>query len=333
MEDGAVTMPPEKRHSPKSDVPFYAGMLALGGMYLLLVVALLVADFGFVAFRMSPTRMWEIFAEPAVRASISLTLITCTLSALLSLIVAIPIGYLMSRTKFPGKGFVDAVLDVPIVLPPLVIGLSLLILFNQFGLESFFHGLFQPLMPEGVKAGVTYKVPAVVLAQFTVACAFAVRTMRVTFDDIDPRTEHVALTLGCNRSQAFWAVVLPQAWRGALAAFGLAWARSMGEFGSILVFAGAMEYPDGGAFDDGVFGYQRGQRGGCGDGVTTDGVDRPFGDHGDPSQLAECRWEADSDVPKVGARRRLGGGVEVGPIHLGAFISPNFLLQNTYMAI
>ncbi len=234
--------PTRKPYSPRSDVPFFACMVALGGMYLLLVVALVVADFGFVAFRMSFSKAWEIFGDPGVRASISLTLITCTLSALLSLIVAIPVGYLMSRTRFFGKGFVDAVLDIPIVLPPLVIGLSLLILFNQFGLEAFFHGIFQPLMPEGVKAGVTYKVPAVVLAQFTVACAFAVRTMRVTFDEIDPRTEHVALTLGCNRAQAFWAVVLPQAGRGALAAFGLAWARSMGEFGPILVFAGAMEY-------------------------------------------------------------------------------------------
>jgi molybdate transport system permease protein len=79
----------------------------------------------------------------------------------------------------------------------------------------------------------------VILAQFSVAAAFAVRTMRVSFDQINPRDEQVALTLGCTRSQAFWLVVLPEARRGLLTAATLAWARSMGEFGPILVFSGA----------------------------------------------------------------------------------------------
>jgi ABC-type sulfate transport system permease component len=86
---------------------------------------------------------------------------------------------------------------------------------------------------------VTYEIPAVILAQFMVACAFAVRTMRVTFDQIPQRCEQVALTLGCNHGQAFWRVVLPQAHRGMLAAGTLAWARSLGEFGPILIFAGS----------------------------------------------------------------------------------------------
>jgi ABC-type sulfate transport system permease component len=86
---------------------------------------------------------------------------------------------------------------------------------------------------------VTYEIPAVILAQFMVACAFAVRTMRVTFDQIPQRCEQVALTLGCNHGQAFWRVVLPQAQRGMMAAGTLAWARSLGEFGPILIFAGS----------------------------------------------------------------------------------------------
>ena len=81
-------------------------------------------------------------------------------------------------------------------------------------------------------------MPSVILAQFTVACAFAVRTMRVTFDQISSRTEQVALTLGCTRGQAFWRVTFPQARRGLLAAATLAWARALGEFGPILVFSG-----------------------------------------------------------------------------------------------
>ncbi len=87
---------------------------------------------------------------------------------------------------------------------------------------------------------VTYAIPSVILAQFMVACAFAVRTMRVTFDQIHPRFEQVALTLGCNSGQAFWKVVFPQAKRGMLAAATLAWARSLGEFGPILIFSGTI---------------------------------------------------------------------------------------------
>jgi ABC-type sulfate transport system permease component len=86
---------------------------------------------------------------------------------------------------------------------------------------------------------VTYEIPSVILAQFMVACAFAVRTMRVTFDQIDTRFESVALTLGCTRAQAFWQVVFPQTRRGLLAAGTLAWARALGEFGPILIFSGS----------------------------------------------------------------------------------------------
>jgi molybdate transport system permease protein len=79
----------------------------------------------------------------------------------------------------------------------------------------------------------------VILAQFAVSCAFAVRTMRVAFDQISPRTEQVALTLGCTRGQAFWAIAVPEAWRGIVTAGTIAWARALGEFGPILIFAGA----------------------------------------------------------------------------------------------
>src|SRR5205814_908259 len=124
-----------------------------------------------------------------------------------SVFVAVPLGYLLSRYEFFGKRAVDALVDVPIVLPPLVVGLSLLI-------------LFQTAVGRAIEqvVEVTYAVPSVILAQFAVAAAFAVRTMRITFDQITPRREQVALTLGCSRSQAFWWVVLPEAWRGVVTA-------------------------------------------------------------------------------------------------------------------
>ncbi|HJN89970.1 MAG TPA: ABC transporter permease [Verrucomicrobiota bacterium] len=172
-----------------------------------------------------PNPLVQALRSRDIRFSIKLSLVSCTLTTLLSLWVAVPIGYMMSRFEFRGKPIIDTLLDIPIVLPPLVVGLSLLILFRY--------------MPEWLSDTVVYKWPAVVLAQFMVACAFAVRTMRVTFDQIPQRFEQVALTLGCNRRRAFWRVIMPQAKGGLLAAGTLAWARALGEFGPILVFAGA----------------------------------------------------------------------------------------------
>ena len=196
----------------------------MSGAYVLLIVGMLVADLSFT----TPHHLLQALASPEIQYSIKLSLISCTLTTLLSLWVAVPTGYLLSRHRFPGKRLMDAVLDIPIVLPPLVIGLSLLILF-----QTPVGRAIQRVVP------VTYAIPSVILAQFAVACAFAVRTMLVTFDQISPRCEQVALTLGCNRSQAFWRVALPEARRGALTAATLAWARALGEFGPILIFSGA----------------------------------------------------------------------------------------------
>ncbi|MEM7147261.1 MAG: ABC transporter permease [Verrucomicrobiota bacterium] len=237
MSDGVIKV--------RSDVPFLGALAAISLMYLLLIVGMLGADLWYSVTSMTRAEFFGILKDPDIQASIRLTVISCTLSAILSVVVAVPIGYLLSRYRFFGKTLVDAVLDIPIVLPPLVIGLSLLILFNKvslFGvtLEEASGWLMSPFFPKGSDPGVTYRVPAVILAQFTVACAFAVRTMRNTFDQISPRSEQVALSLGCNRSQAFWYVVVPESWRGITTAGTLAWTRAMGEFGPILVFAGAI---------------------------------------------------------------------------------------------
>lgn len=207
-----------------SDFPFLLSLCILGSVYVTLILAMLVADFGFT----SPGHFWEALASPEIRYAIKLSLISCSITTILSLWVAVPLGYLLSRYRFPGKLLLDAVLDIPIVLPPLVIGLSLLILF-QTAPGRWLQGY----------VSITYAVPSIIIAQFAVACAFSVRTMRVTFDEISPRQEQVALTLGCTRSQAFWLVVLPEARRGIVTAATLAWARSLGEFGPILIFSGS----------------------------------------------------------------------------------------------
>jgi len=219
------------RHLTGTGLVFTSGFWLIGSLYILLIVGMMAADAAFT----SPAHVKRALASPEIQYALKLSLYSCTVSALLSVAVAVPLGYVMSRQNFPAKSLLDTILDIPIVLPPLVIGLSLLILFQ---VKVAGHSIDDWLRLR-LHFPVTYAVPSVILAQFAVACAFAVRTTRLTFDQINPRQEQVALTLGCTRSQAFWRVVLPEARRGILTAGTLAWARSLGEFGPILVFSGA----------------------------------------------------------------------------------------------
>ncbi len=206
------------------DWPFWWIVGAITTTYLLLIGGMILATAGYS----TPADWWSAMGSREIQYALVLSLVTCTVTALLSLILAVPVGYFVSRADFRGKSLLDAALDIPIVLPPMVIGLCLLIFFQTKIGRAIEH-----VIP------FTYTVYGVVLAQFTVGAAFAVRTMRQTFDQLSPRPEQVARTLGCSQWQAVRLVALPAAKRGMFAAASIAWARSMGEFGPILVFAGA----------------------------------------------------------------------------------------------
>ena len=229
-------------------------MSAFAVMYLLLIVSMVAADFRFASL----SDIEASLGDERVRFSIWLSLVTCTMSAILSVWIAVPTGYMLCRLSsevidrqlarrvvarriaIAARHGIDTLLDVPIVLPPLVVGISLLVLFQTPAgrwADETAKELFVWVGFPGIR-GITYEIPAIVLAQSTVAAAFAVRTMRDTFEQIDSRPERVALTLGAGRLNAFLRVAMPQAWRGTVAAFTLAWARSLGEFGPILIFAG-----------------------------------------------------------------------------------------------
>lgn len=212
------------------DRSFYVALAVIGGAYALLVVLMILANVAYT----TPGQLAAALGSPEIQASMRLTLWSCLVAAALSLVVAVPLGYLLARTNFRGKALLEALMDIPVVLPPLVVGLSLLIIFNHFRIDG--TSLEQWLNARGLR--VTFAVAGVVLAQFSVAAAFAVRTMRGTFEQIPARVDDVALTLGCTRWKAFRLVTLPLARRGMLAAFTVAWARSLGEFGPLLIFAG-----------------------------------------------------------------------------------------------
>jgi molybdate transport system permease protein len=204
--------------------PFWIFLVLITAGYLAFWFLLIAATAGFS----TPQAWLRTLVKPEIRYAAGLSVLTCTAAAALALLFAVPIGYLMARREFPGKTWIDAALDIPIVLPPMVVGICLLI-------------FFQTPMGRAIEATLpfTYTIAGVVLAQFVVAAAFAIRTMRGTFDHLSPRPEQVALTLGATDYQAFRHVALRAARRGMLAAFCISWARSLGEFGPILVFAGA----------------------------------------------------------------------------------------------
>ncbi|MGB8166602.1 MAG: ABC transporter permease [Chthoniobacteraceae bacterium] len=204
--------------------PLWLALGAITGAYLLFIVGMLAA----AAVHSAPGDLWAALSKREIRYSIALSLATCTATSLFALLLAVPVGYLLSRGRFRGREWLDAALDIPIVLPPMVVGLCLLIFF-----QTTIGKIIERVIP------FTYTVAGVVLAQFVIGAAFAVRTMRGTFDHLSSRPEDVAMTLGCSRARAIWLVTLPAAKRGMFAAASIAWARSLGEFGPILVFAGA----------------------------------------------------------------------------------------------
>ncbi|MFH1440748.1 MAG: ABC transporter permease [Candidatus Omnitrophota bacterium] len=193
-------------------------------IYVGFIIALIAGDI----FYLPMAKFIEIFKNRDILFAMKLSLITSTLSVILSLLFAVPIGYVLSRYQFAGKLLVDTIIDILIVLPPLVIGVSLLIFFRtplgQAIEASGLHFVYTPL--------------GIVLAQFIVASAFGVRAIKAAFDTIDKRLEDVARTLGFSKFKAFLKVTLPMARNGIIAGAVITWARAVGIFGPIMVFVG-----------------------------------------------------------------------------------------------
>lgn len=197
--------------------------------YLLLIAGLIAGVF----LTITRKAVVEAFSEPALLYAIKLSVVTSVVSALLSVAVAVPAGYVLSRHRFPGHFVADTILDLPIVLPPLVMGLCVLIFFNT----AIGRWIDRGIVEEGL---FVYQPLGIVLVQFIVGCAFAVRVIKAGFDSLDPRYEEVAMTLGATRGQAFRKVVLPNVVPSLVAGGVISWARIFGLFGPILLVCGTM---------------------------------------------------------------------------------------------
>lgn len=221
----------------KSPSPYGRGFVRLLALplagYLLLIVVLVSGVF------LSITResVAKAFGDPTLRQAIwyavKLSVVTSVVSTILSVAVAIPAGYLLSRHRFPGSFIADTIVDLPIVLPPLVMGLCILIFFNT----TVGRWIDRGIVSEGL---FVYQPLGIVLVQFIVGCAFAVRAIKAGFDSLDPRYEEVAMTLGANRAQTFFKVVLPNVAPSLVAGAVITWARVFGLFGPVLLVCGTM---------------------------------------------------------------------------------------------
>jgi len=208
----------------RGSFPFILGGAVLAS--LLLVITILASQLGHSGLQ-APL---QALAQPHIRHAVALSLGTSTVAALLALVVAVPTAYALARHRFPGAALVDVLLDLPMVLSPVALGVSWLL---------FFRGPAGQWVETALLRFV-FEVPGIVLAQFTVALALSIRVLKAAFQGVDVRHEQVARFLGCTPWAAFRRVTLPLARRGLLAAFILGWARSVGEFGATVTLAGAV---------------------------------------------------------------------------------------------
>jgi molybdate transport system permease protein len=172
-------------------------------------------------------------ASPVVRDGLTLSLLTTAVSLVLTIALGLPLAWVLARRAFRGKGWLEAVIDLPIVLPPSVAGLALLLVFGRRGL------LGPALEPLGL--AIPFTTLAVVLAQTFVSAPLFIRSARTGLASVDRDLEDAARVDGATERALFRAITVPLA-SGALAAgIVMAWARSLGEFGATIMFAGNVE--------------------------------------------------------------------------------------------
>jgi molybdate transport system permease protein len=168
---------------------------------------------------------------PGVLAALRLSLITATLATVVCVVLGVPLAWLLARTRWPGRRFVRALVTVPLVLPPVVGGVALLLVFGRRGLlGGWLDSAFGITLP--------FTTTGVVVAEAFVAMPFLVISVEGALRGADARYEEAAATLGAGRWTAFRRVTLPLIAPGVAAGAVLSWARALGEFGATITFAG-----------------------------------------------------------------------------------------------
>src|SRR5436309_3869863 len=201
------------------------GILA-GSFFLFLGIPLAA-----LIIREPPALLWNSIKQPEVLQALQLSLVTTFVSIFLTVLFGLPVAYVLARTRIPGRRFLQTLVTMPTVLPPVVAGVALLISFGRFGLIGRY------LTPLGIT--IPFTTVAVVMAQMFVSSPFFINSARAGLEQLDPRFESAAYTLRASAFYTFWRVVLPLIRPALLTGAGLAWARALGELGATITFAGS----------------------------------------------------------------------------------------------
>jgi sulfate transport system permease protein len=216
-----------------SVLPGFKLTLGYTVLYLGLIVLIPLACTFWKASELTWDQFWHTVTAPRVLASYRLSFGASFLAALINLFFGLLVAWVLVRYQFWGKRFVDALVDLPFALPTAVAGIALTAIYAPNG------WIGQWLAPVGIK--VAYTWIGVLVALTFIGLPFIVRTVQPVLEDFDLEIEESAASLGANRWQTFWRVTLPMLRPALLTGFTLAFARALGEYGSVIFIAG--NYP------------------------------------------------------------------------------------------
>ena len=220
------------RFKQPSVIPGFGLTLGYTVFYLSLIVLLPLSALFFKTTVLGWEQFWKIVSDPRVVASYQLTFGASLAGALINAVFGFAVAWTLVRYSFPGKKIIDAMVDLPFALPTAVSGIALTAIYAPSG------WLGQYLEPLGIKAA--FSPLGVTIALTFIGLPFVVRTLQPALEDLDPAVEEAAASLGANRIQTFVRVILPAVLPALLTGFALAFARALGEYGSVVFISGNM---------------------------------------------------------------------------------------------
>ncbi|MES2553582.1 MAG: sulfate ABC transporter permease subunit CysT [Pseudomonadota bacterium] len=201
-------------------------------LYLSLIVLIPLSAAFLKTTELSFDQFWSAVTAPRVVATYKLTFGASFLGAIINAVFGLLTAWVLTRYTFPGKRLVDALVDLPFALPTAVAGIALTAIYAPNG------WIGSLLAPHDIK--VAFTPLGVVIALTFIGLPFVVRTVQPVLEDLEAETEEAAASLGANRWQTFSKIILPAIWPALLTGFSLAFARAIGEYGSVIFIAGNM---------------------------------------------------------------------------------------------
>jgi sulfate/thiosulfate transport system permease protein len=210
----------------RSILPGFGLALGFTVFYLSLVVLIPLGGLVYKSSSLSGADFWATITEPRVLAAYRLSFGASLIAATINVFFGLILAWVLVRYRFPGRRLIDALIDLPFALPTAVAGIALTALYKDKG------WIGQYLEPFGIK--VAFAPLGVVLALTFCGLPFVVRTLQPVLEDLDPEVEEAAASLGSKRLQTVRRVILPELWPVMLTGFALAFARALGEYGSVV---------------------------------------------------------------------------------------------------